>query len=961
VPPTDIRVEILGPLRLFVDGTDVGVPGPKRRAVLALLAMAEGRAVAVDQLLDAVWPSDPADSARATLHSHISRLRGHLGPAASRLEHHPDAYRLALDDRALDAAEARSLLADARRLAVHDARAAGAVLREARALWRGPALPDLQEVAPIAARSVALDELRRDIDDLLVECALNGGEAHEAAGIASEAVAAEPLREPAVRLLMRALAATGRGAAALRTAYEYRRRLVDETGLDPSPALGELERKIAVGTGTRDPVPRPPTKLVGRESETAALQRLLAHERLVTVVGPGGVGKTRVALEVAYRADAQTVLLLAPVTDPSVIAHALAATLDLRVVHGDVLSACAALLGAGPALLVVDNCEHLLDAARDVISRLLDACPELTVLTTSRESLGLPGESRFRVAPLPLPSGREVDDLARSPAVAVFVDRARRVRPEFEPGVEELRVVGDIVRELDGMPLAIELAAGRLSSIDLADLHTRVDRALDLLGDGRATSDARHRTLRATLEWSYELLPEDERRLFRHLSVFPDGFDLATAETVGAELGISIDPAGALGHLVDASMIDAELGGRARYRMLETLRSFGSDRLRAEGESDDAERRLLRWAVGLAEWIKETSTTDREPEADRAFRHELPNLRAAWHLARRSGDLDAAISLVELTYAAADRDLPEIFGWTPELLELPGVAEHPRYATVLGIAAITAWMRGDLVKSDRLARRGLELATSDEDRWACLSALASVDLSSGRLADAVTHALEAAPRSPRPSQDYGMAALAELYAGNLDEARAFADHSTAVATCPSDRAFAEYVMGELHSAAGVLDRAEAHYLRAIELADESGATFARGIAAVGLSTVRAAAGRLTDALIGYRELIGYWERSGNWIQQWTTLRNLAGLLRTLDDHEAALLLEIAADRAPESSAVSDTVWDEAASARARALDEDVVHRIRSEAESSTRTHVLEVARQAIERHLMSAEPARAGA
>jgi DNA-binding SARP family transcriptional activator len=500
-----VRVDVLGPLRLVVDGSPVEMPGPKRRAVLALLAIAEGRVVAVDHLLDAVWPADPPESARAALHSHVSRLRGHLGRAAPRLQALSGGYRLVLEDDELDVARARSLLARARGRAGRRPAEAAALVRQARALWRGPVLPDLTNVAPIAAWSVTLDELRRDVSDLLVACALEAGEIEGVVSVATEAVAADPLREPAVLLLMRVLAATGRAPEALRAGYEHRRRLAEETGLDPSPALGELEHRIAIGAaGATSPrtgtIPRPATRLAGRDSEVAALQRLVAHERLVTVVGPGGVGKTRVALEVARRADTATVLLLAPVTDPAAIAYALAATLDLRVVQGDVLSACAALLAAGPRLLMVDNCEHLLGAVADAVSRLIDACPELTVLATSREPLGLAAERRFRVAPLPLPDPEESGDLGRIPSVAVFVDRARRVRPGFRAAPEELRLVGDIVRRLDGMPLAIELAAGRLSSFGLADLHARLDRSLDLLGDGRATTDARHRTLRATIE-----------------------------------------------------------------------------------------------------------------------------------------------------------------------------------------------------------------------------------------------------------------------------------------------------------------------------------------------------------------------------------------------------------------------------------------------------------------------------
>lgn len=411
-------------------------------------------------------------------------------------------------------------------------------------------------------------------------------------------------------------------ADALSVARDHRRRLAEETGLDPSPARGELERQLAAGRagdqttgGTGDQpasgsqrrardLPRPVTPLVGRDSEVAALRRLITHERLITVVGPGGVGKTRLALEVARHVRDVAVLPLAPVTDPAAIPHALAAALDLHVRQGDVLAACVALLSAGPRLVLVDNREHLLDAVRDMVCALIDGCPELTVLATSREGLGLAAECTSRLAPLPLPAQNDRLALERAPAVVVFTDRARRVRAGFAPGTRELGVVADIVRRLDGMPLAIELAAGRLSSLNLDDLYARLDRSLDLLGAGRGATDARHRTLRATIEWSYALLPEDERRLFRHLAVFPDGVDLATAERVAAQVRVPGDPASALAHLVDASMIEFEMNGGARYRMLETLRTFGLDRLVAEHEDADAVARLLRWVVDLATWIQ---------------------------------------------------------------------------------------------------------------------------------------------------------------------------------------------------------------------------------------------------------------------------------------------------------------------------------------------------------------------
>ena len=935
-PP--VRVEVLGPLRLLVGGVAVDVRGAKRRAVLALLALAEGRTVTVDALVDALWPDEAPESGRAALHSHVSRLRGQLGPAAARLETLPDGYRLALAGDELDVAQARALLAEARHRAPRDPLPATALLREAHGLWRGPVLADLVHVTPIATAAEACAHLQREVTDALVGTAIAAGQAADVLGLAAASRAEDPLREPAVLLLMRALATTGDAPEALRIGREYRSRLADETGLDATPALDELEREIAGGALGRPGAVRPgvairpTTRLIGREAQLAALHRLLATERLVTVVGPGGVGKTRVALDVARQGGTTTVLLLAPVPDPAAVPHALAAALDLTVVQGDVLAACLAVLGDRPGLLVVDNCEHLLDTTRDLVGAVLASCPRLSVLATSRERLGLAAEHAFRLSPLPLP--RPDQDPARAPSVALFLDRARRVRPGPPPTPAELRTVAEIVHRLDGMPLAIELAAGRLSSFSLADLRSRLDRSLDLLGCGGGPSgDTRHRTLRATVAWSYDLLGEDERRLFRYLSVFADGVDLDTAERLATELGLGGDPGSLLARLVDASVLEADFSTGTRYRMLETLRALGLDRLAAAGEDTDAVDRLLRWAVALTGWIGSTLTTEREPEADRALRRELPNLRVAWRSARDRGRLDAAAAMVSaLIDVIAYRDLLEVRGWAEELAGDPALLSHPCAGAVLGAAAEAAYHRGDHPEAERLARAGLERAGDDAAAWFCSAVLSVVALARGAHDEAVDHSLVAAARAPMPRDSLGIAALATAYAGDLDRARTLNEESLAEAGSPSMRSWGAYVDGEIENLAGRSEAAEQHYLRAIDLARSSGATFLVGVATVGLLTVRAGTGRVVEALTGYREVIDYFDRTGNWTHQWATLRNLADLLRRLGDDRPAAVIDAAADAAPDAPA-------------------DGRRACTGTTPPPSRTAVLELARRAISQHL----------
>jgi predicted ATPase/DNA-binding SARP family transcriptional activator len=965
-----VRVDVLGPLRLAVDGVPVEVRGPKRRIVLALLAVTEGRAVTADHLLDALWPAGPPDSARGALHSHVFRLRGHLGAAGERLETLDGAaYRLALGPDDLDAARARALLATARERRRFDPAAAAALLREARSLWRGPALGEFPDVPPLAVAAVGLERLRHNVTDLLVACAVEAGEAADVVGLAAEALAADPVREPAVLLLMRALAGAGQAPEALGTARAFRRRLADETGLDPSPALADLERAIAAGAppATARPVVRPATPLLGRDDTVVAVLGLLSGQRLVTVVGPGGVGKTRVALEVAHRSGALAFLRLAPVTDPAAIPHALAAALDVRVVQGDVLAACTARLGEGPALLVVDNCEHLLDAVRDTVDALLAACPDLTVLTTTREPLGLDGECVYRLTPLPVPSDDARDEaaLAQVPSVALFVDRATRLQQRLVLGPAELRRIAEVVRRLDGMPLAIELAAGRLTTFSPAELADRLDRSLDLLAGPRPTADARHRTLRAAVEWSYDLLPAHEQRLFRHLAVFVDGFDLATAEDVASELGVDGDPGAALAHLVDASMIDALMVNAGpspagtRYRMLETLRSFGVDRLAAAGEQAAAAARLVAWGQRLAEWINSTAATDDEPRADAALRREQANLRAAWSAARDSSAEDDAVAIVVALYEASMwRDLPELRNRAEELAGDPGLADHPRAATVLAIAAGAAYMRGDGDIAMQRACAALAAATDDEARGYGHRALALAHLARGEFAGTIRHERAAESLAPRPTDEAGVAALAATYAGDFATARAFLDRLAAAAVSPTLRAFTAYVSGELDSATGHPERAEERYTSAIALARSSGATFVGNIASVGLLAVLTDAGltdsgltdsgltdsgltdsgltdsgRIADALRGYRRVVDDLARTGNWSQLWTALRNLARLLRRLGDEGAAHELEVAADHAPDAPPLGRP---------ARPTAGGPVH---------GRVQALDVARHAIDRHL----------
>jgi predicted ATPase/DNA-binding SARP family transcriptional activator len=926
-----VRIDLLGPLRLTVDGRAVDVRGPRRRAVLALLAMASPRAVSTGELVDALWPSEPPESGARALHSHISRLRGHLGPAGDRLVRDGSAYRLALGPGDLDVADLRAG-ADGAGPGGTD-RTAGLgperidALGRTLALWRGAALDEFADVEPLAADAVALAELRRDLTDewlaLRVDRARAGGGAPaDLVADATRAATAEPARERTHALLVRALTLAGRQADALRAAHEFRRRLAEDTGLDPGPDLTAAEQDAARGAPAPAPTPapaarprpRPASPLVGREHDLAALRLRVGGERLVTVIGPGGVGKTRLALEVAADAAEEGrpvhVVELAEVEDEDRVTVAVGTALGLRVgSHDAVLDAARDALTGGRPLLLLDNCEHVVDAARTLIGRLVDASPDLTVLATSRRPLGLAAEHVVRLGPLPVPEeGRT--DVADVPAVRAFLAHARRRQPGWEPAPAEAAVVGDVVRRLDGLPLALELAAGRVGTLSLGDLAARLDRALDLLEAGRPAADARHRTLRDTIDWSYRALAPGEQRLLGALAVFPGGVDLATAERLADRRGVSGDPAATVAHLVDMSMLTAAgEGGTTRYRALETVRAYMLDQLAAAGERNVADADLVAWAEDLASEAARLVVGPDEAVADRLVRAEAANLQAAWAAAGRRGDLDARVAIVvHLDGFTTWRDVPFVSAWALELADDPGLDGHPRRPEVWGAASHSAWRRGDLDRADRLARAAIAESPTPEQAVYAEHALAAVELFRGNTSGATTLWLHAAAASP-DGQVPGLlasAALGPIYEGDSARARELIDRSFAAAGthgAPSDLGFAHYAAAEL-AAATDPDAAAEQYRQAIGLAQAAGGTFVEGVAAVGLVRLLGASGRTAEALAGYRRLIDGWRRAGHWTQMWTTLRNLAAILGEVGQAETAALVLGAADAAPEAPTVT---------------------------------------------------------
>ena len=646
-------VRILGPLA--VDGVEVG--GARLRALLARLALDAGRPVTAGALVDAVWDTElPADEVHS-LQSLVSRLRRALGDGTL-VAQAPGGYTLRAE---VDADRFERLAAEGR--AAADPERGARLLREALALWRGPALADLADYRFAAAAAARLEDLRLAAlaDRIEADLALGGGD--RLVGELEALTAEHPLHERLAAHLIRALYAAGRQADALGAYERVRVRLSEELGVAPSPELQAAH--LAVLRGEAAPAAPPPargtnlpaavTSFVGREREIEQIDALLERSRLVTLVGPGGAGKTRLAREatagwVDRVTDGVWLVELAPVTAEVEIVPALLGALGVReaaiserpLAARDTLERLLDILADREAIVVLDNCEHLIAAVAELAETLLAACPRLRILATSREALAIAGESLAPVPPLGLPSpGASAADALAHPAVRLFADRAAAALPGFAVDDRNAAQTIEICRRLDGLPLALELAAARLRSLPLPELAERLDDRFRLLTGGSRTALPRHRTLRAVVDWSWELLGEDERRLARRLAVFPAG---ATVESATAVSGA--DAFDGLVSLVDRSLLqmvpDTSPG---RYRMLETIREYGLERLEEAGELESARVAHARYFAELAARAEPRLRGPGQKAWFARMQDERENVLAALRFLGDSGDAHGALGL----------------------------------------------------------------------------------------------------------------------------------------------------------------------------------------------------------------------------------------------------------------------------------------------------------------------------
>jgi len=648
---TVVELRVLGPLEAVRDGVPVALGGHRQRAVLARLAAEPDRMVSADALIQSVWGDAPPLTARKTLQKYVSQLRKALddGARATRIRTAPGGYVLDVAENQLDATRFASLLANA--ATAHesgDLHRAGALVDDALGLWNGTPYAGFDDAPFVRIERIRLDELRLAALERHFEIELTLGRHREAVAALAELVEQHPLREGLWARLMTALHRSGRTAEALRAFASLRCQLVEEVGLEPSAELKALERAILADELELPPVahpvatpgnlPRLLTSFVGRGEEMAALDRTLARHALVTLVGPGGTGKTRLALETARRLAPRHpggiwVADLAPVGDPARILRVVADALGVRDQAAvDLLDVVGhALESRGATLLVLDNCEHLVEAAATLAARLLRSCPELRVLATSRQPLAVPGECAWPVLPLAVPG-----DGAWSAALELFVDRARLAVPHFDLTAATTAHALEICRRLDGLPLAIELAASQVRLLGARQIADRLDDRFALLSGPGGETD-HHRSLLATMAWSFDLLTPPAQRAFQRLGVFAGSFSVESAEAMC--VGDGIEPARVLGilrELVDKSVIarETDADGTVRYRLLETLKAFALDQLAMSGTEQTARCAHARLMLELAQGCDRGMDGPDELTCERRLETEEHDLAAAAHWAR---------------------------------------------------------------------------------------------------------------------------------------------------------------------------------------------------------------------------------------------------------------------------------------------------------------------------------------
>jgi predicted ATPase/DNA-binding SARP family transcriptional activator len=900
---TGLNISVVGPLLVRDhEGRDLTPPGELQRRLLALLVLRRDHVVSADAIIEALWPRRRPNDAAAALQNHVFRLRRQLPDGLIRsvgTGYLLDGTLVEVDVDRVTALVATELGGDQR-----------AELAAILDRWDGAPYPELADTDAAMIDDARIGELRTHAVEALATARLRDGDTEGLAVELTELTRREPLRERPHALLMSTLQAESRNVEALRVYDDFRRRLSDELGIEPSPLLAAQHADLLAGRSAPGvaatpivpissvgghPLPTPTTTLLGREQLVGELAQRVTTSRLVTLVGPGGVGKTRVLVELGHRlaaGDSPVVLCELAASDEQSVADVVAAAVGIDARPGvPTPPRLTQVIGTTHLVLLIDNCEHVLDAVAHLVELVLRSCPGVVVVATSRERLRISGEQVIAVPTLV--DDDDVDDGTGTGTGAIgvdlFVDRARDVRPGFEPDEGQLTRIAEIVRRLDGLPLAIELAAARLHTHELEEIADGVGDPLTLLASGfRASS--RHASLSSVIEWSYGLLDEPLRRSFDALSAFSRPFTVRDAAAITDR--DPSDAAASLRQLVEGSLVTR--AGDGRYRLFETLRAFGSTRLAASGRADHVAERHARWMLAWAEEAELRLHLSHEPVIDEVDA-AVPELREAldWLLVHGLPDHAARLVAALLNYSVL-RLRSDVLGWSASVIDAEPDPANPNTARVWAASGYAAWMSGDVAEAGRRAVVAVELA----DRGGGLTQEVATmrgnfDLFEGRLDEAVGWydvAIEVATVSTQRLIAAGARLLALGYAHD-ERAPAFADELLAetgdATTAPA--AYIWYCAGEADLVFD-LDRARHRLSRAIELATASNASFVRGIAGASRASIEVRSGDPTVAATDYLWLIPHWRRASMWSTQWTMLRSILELLERLGEpHDAAVL------------------------------------------------------------------------
>jgi predicted ATPase/DNA-binding SARP family transcriptional activator len=719
-----VEFRVLGPLQVAADAGPVELAPGKQIGLLACLLVARGAVVSRDRLIDALWGERPPASAVNALQVLVHGLRRRLGP--DRIQREGPGYRLRLEPGELDAERFERLAGRGRdELGGEAAGTAAASLREALGLWRGPAYEDVRYEAFAQAEATRLDELRLAALEDRIDADLALGRHQELVAELEALVAEHRARERLFGQLMLALYRSGRQAEALDAFRRGRRDLLDELGLEPGAELQALQRAILdqdpalavepADARARRNLPAAATAIVGREAELADLAGLLrGGARLITLTGPGGIGKTRLALQAAHDlaetvADGAHFVDLAHVTDPGLVPDAIAAALAVPAQRDEPpTAALRRFLGPRRALVVLDNFE-VVDAAAPLVADLLRAAPGLAVLATSRTPLRLTGEHQLRVEPLPLPD-----------AVRLFAARSRAVAPGFRRPGEETDEVARLCRRLDCLPLAIELAAARTRDYAPRELLESMPSSLELAGEGARDLPARQRTLRAAIDWSHRLLAPDEQATFARLGVFAGGF---AAESAAAVAGAGREE---LASLVRASLVAERPGpgGDPRWALLEVVREYALERLQQLGERDQRRKVHAEHYAALAEAVEDEYPASRSGADWRRLEAEHDNFRAAldWTSAAAAPELQLRLVAALAYFWTTSDHLREGRARIDAALREADGAPAPLRAKALAGAALVAHSLGDYDRMRGFAQEALDrFGALDDERGTALA------------------------------------------------------------------------------------------------------------------------------------------------------------------------------------------------------------------------------------------------